>query len=246
MKVTVKGIGLWSEHFDSWSSFAKQKANDEPNKLPKGEVIPAAERRRAPKTAKLAVEVAQQACDMASAELTDIASVFTSVMADTEITDQICRALAMPQKMMSPTKFHNSVQNAPGGYWAIGTGNHAPCNYVGGYMESWALACLEAIIQCTTENRDVLLVSYDIANKPPLADVCPITVPFASALVIRPGTCDGIQLEAELIQSATAVDTASSDNPSAAVMPLLEAIAAKQSAILNWNLNSETSLQLSL
>ena len=203
MKLYVSGIGIWSDLAQDWEQLKTalaENSDTDPAGIPRSELIPRAERRRAPKTAKLAVEVAEQACRMAKADISETASVFTSVLADTENLRQYLSGTSAATKILSPTKFHNSVQNAPAGYWAIGSGNHSPCNYVGGFMESWALALIEAASQCLIEQRDVLLVNYDIANKAPLSDVCQIDESFASALLLQ-ATCthkDSVELELEL------------------------------------------------
>ena len=261
MKLYVSGIGIWSDLAQDWEQLKTalaENSDTDPAGIPRSELIPRAERRRAPKTAKLAVEVAEQACRMAKADISETASVFTSVLADTEISDNICRALALPQKILSPTKFHNSVQNAPAGYWAIGSGNHSPCNYVGGFMESWALALIEAASQCLIEQRDVLLVNYDIANKAPLSDVCQIDESFASALLLQ-ATCthkDSVELELELcagshpqpVAQSISARTLSRRNPSAAVLAQLEVFAMKTDALnateLRWPINSDAHLRI--
>ena len=44
--------------------------------------------------------------------------------ATTCITSRVARA--SPEREVSPTRFHNSVHNAPAGYWSIATRSHEP------------------------------------------------------------------------------------------------------------------------
>ncbi len=256
MQVSVTGIGIWSSVGTDWSSFKAGLNGERPEDhqpIPAPELIAKAERRRAPKTAKLAVEVAAQACGMANADPADTASVFTSVLADTEISDQICRALTLPTKMLSPTKFHNSVQNAPAGYWAIGAGNHAPCNYIGGYMNCWALGLVEAATQCIVEQRKLLLVNYDIINTAPLRGIIPISNQFASAILIEPHSAgSGIGLTIDFCRGAAelpkpadnTLQAVAAENPSASVLSQLEQFAASAPQPMHWPVSESQHLTL--
>ncbi|MDG1462058.1 MAG: beta-ketoacyl synthase chain length factor [Gammaproteobacteria bacterium] len=256
MKLLITGIGLWSATAANWQEFLEPTIDSESaiRKLPANDLVPAAERRRMPKTAKLAIEVATQACSMADIDIQTITSVFTSQIADTEITDYLCRALAAPVKSMSPTKFHNSVQNAPGGYWAIGAKNHMPCNYVSGFRECWQTGLLEAAIQCVTEDRPVLLANYDLACKPPLADVFPATEDFACALVLETATSNkaGIEIEIRIANGDVTAPEATQKcnklriehNPSARTLVQLEAFTTSDTASLQWPLTQACHLQL--
>src|SRR3546814_20327507 len=70
-------------------------------------------------------------------------------------------AVATPERIVSPTDFHNSVHNAAAGYWGIGTGSRAPSTTLAGYDESFALGLLEAGLQVVGDRRAVLLVVFD-------------------------------------------------------------------------------------
>ena len=127
MKCKITGIGAWGGQFQNWSQLqailagAQLPKPDKPNS-PKPEIIPANERRRAPLPVKLAVEVSWQATRAAQVDPQATACTFASGLGDTEITDYMCRALNTAEKVLSPTKFHNSVHNAAAGYWTISTG----------------------------------------------------------------------------------------------------------------------------
>ncbi len=184
------GVGVWGPGLTDFASLCDRAAGVEAEDMafvaPKPEAIPARERRRAGLMINLAVTVAHQACEHARVDKQTLPSVFVSAMGDTDITDYMCRKLAMPDKLLSPTKFHNSVHNAPSGYWSISAGNHAPSTFVGGYTESFAAGLLEAASQAQAAGTPVLLVAYDIANAPPFSEVTPVAHSFACALVVAP------------------------------------------------------------
>ncbi|MBK8284644.1 MAG: beta-ketoacyl synthase chain length factor [Ahniella sp.] len=73
------------------------------------------ERRRAPDTVAVALYLAEAASMDASRAPTDMASVFASAYGDLAINDYMCETLATTPRMISPTKFHNSVHNAAAG-----------------------------------------------------------------------------------------------------------------------------------
>ena len=206
LDVSFQGVGLWGRGLTSYPEFAQQMQSDFAGLAaaeflsPKPEAIAPKERRRAGLTINIAVEVAHQACTQAGVDSSQVPSVFVSAMGDTAITDYMCRKLAQPQKMLSPTKFHNSVHNAPSGYWTISAENRAPSSFVGGFTQSFGAGLLEAASQAVDLQAPVLAVFYDIANAPPFAELYPIAETLAVALVVAP------QGGASTPQSITALD----------------------------------------
>lgn len=194
LDISFLGFGLWGRGLTSYPEFSQQLQTDFDGLaqaeflVPKPEAIAPKERRRAGLTINIAVEVAHQACAQAAVDISQIPSVFVSAMGDTAITDYMCRKLAQPQKMLSPTKFHNSVHNAPSGYWTISAENRAPSSFVGGFAESFGAGVLEAASQSIAMQTPVLAVFYDIANEPPFAGLCPVAETLAVGLVVAPQT----------------------------------------------------------
>ena len=146
--------------------------------------MPANERRRAPDSVLLALQVAQAACDQAARSPRDLPSIFTSTHGDLAITDYMCQTLASAPQEMSPTKFHNSVHNAAAGYWTIGTGCHQPATAISAYTGSFAQGLLEAALQVAAGAEAVLLVAYDGASVGPLANVSRSENLFGLAMVL--------------------------------------------------------------
>ena len=124
LEIGVEGIGVWSPELPGWDLARDilcgkiDKAVDLP-KRPAATILPPNERRRAPEVVLLALEAAQQACSMAQRDPADLPNVYASSYGDLVINDYLCATLAIAPLDMSPTRFHNSVHNAPAGYWAI-------------------------------------------------------------------------------------------------------------------------------
>ena len=82
--------------------------------------------------------------------------------------------LATDGREVSPTRFHNSVHNAPSGYWAVATGSREPSTSLCAYDASFAAGLLEAAAQATVDDRPVTLVAYDLPYPEPLQRARPI------------------------------------------------------------------------
>jgi hypothetical protein len=187
-RLALVGLGIWSPAFANWQAFTTGLVS---RKWPidvalQPNLIPSRERRRAPQLVKMAVEVMDQACTMAGLKPDDVATVFSSAMGDMQITDYVCAALAQTPKLISPTRFHNSVHNAAPGYWSIATGSFSPANAVSAFQYTSTMAFLEAAIQATEEDTPVLLVTQELAAPPVLMDICPSKNHFSSAFLLIP------------------------------------------------------------
>jgi lambda repressor-like predicted transcriptional regulator len=134
----------------------------------------------------MAIEVMSQACAMAGREPDTVATVFSSAMGDMQITDYMCHALAVTPREISPTRFHNSVHNAPSGYWSIATGSQAPASAVSAYRYTAPMALMEAAVQVLEEGLPVLVVTQEMAAPVPLKHTCPTDRDFAAALLLAP------------------------------------------------------------
>ena len=162
----VVGLGAWGRGFSSWSELAPLlRIGTIPDTAiytpPKPEVIPSNERRRAPLLVKMAVEVSAQALAQSGLPANQVACVFGSGLGDTDITDYMCRALTTEQKLLSPTKFHNSVHNAAAGYWTISSACMKSANSIAAYHYTFGLAFVEALTHCHIEKEPVLITLFD-------------------------------------------------------------------------------------
>lgn len=260
LAVSVAGIGAFLPGAADWPSLRKillgQRGLDAgaPNK-PAADILPTAERRRAPLGVLLAAEVAQQACRMAACEPAGLACVFASTYGEIAITDYVCTTLASAPRELSPTKFHNSVLNAPAGYWTIATGCTAASSAVSACHRSVAAGLLEAASIACSETIPALFVLEDVAATGPLADVLRSDTPFGMALVLTPAdTRAQIRLDlcaahadTPLPEPAPALHAAARGNAtSAQALALLSALARATPARLVLPLSSGLSLALEI
>jgi hypothetical protein len=262
MKAGITGIGLWGNGLNGWDKFVSDyktgfSSSGSTTAPPSPAGIPARERRRAPLTVKLAIEVIEQASSMALVEQHELCSVFSSAMGDSHITDYMCRTLAGDDKTLSPTKFHNSVHNTPSGYWSIGANNRMPSTFVSGCRNSFSIALLETMSLAISEQKPTVLAIYDVAFGQPLFDVCPISEDFAAALIIDPDTSKATwSLELDTVldpgehsnpKNAYLADRVKC-NPSASALILCEMLAEKSSKTFNLPLRmgSNSSVKIAL
>ncbi len=196
MKICIEGVGLWSSQLADFAALRSLLAGSPPEPppaRPAAAMLPPNERRRAPESVLLAIEVAGQAVAMSGHSASELACVFASAHGDQPITDYMCATLAQAPAELSPIRFHNSVHNAPVGYWTIATGCHAPSTAVAAQRDSFGAGLLEAASQVLAEQRPVLLVCSDIRGSGPLLEATGCTQPFGCALVLarRPADDDG-------------------------------------------------------
>jgi len=187
----IDAIALWSPGLPGWGVAraalrGEGEAVTPPLRRPLAELLPAAERRRAPDTVALALEVAQHAVALAGTPPAALLSVFTSAHGDLGLTDYVCSMLVNAPLGVSPTKFHNSVHNAASGHWTMSAGCMQASTAVSAHLCSFAAGLLEALVQCAAESRPVLLVGYDMAACGPLASVTASEGVLAVALVLSP------------------------------------------------------------
>jgi len=185
----IEGIGFWASGLPGWDAarafVADGSLPPHPPLKPAPQLLAPNERRRAPDSVALALEVAQAACAMAGRDPRMLASVFASMHGDLGITDYICETLATAAETLSPTKFHNSVHNAAAGYWTIGTGCMAATTAISAYDCSFAQGLLEAAVQSREAGAPVLLVAYDAESRGPLMEISPSKDLLAAGLVIN-------------------------------------------------------------
>jgi beta-ketoacyl synthase-like protein len=258
LTVYVDGIGFWAPGLADWAAAERALCADvapqtDANARPSACALPPTERRRAPEPVLIASEAAGQACAMAQRDPATLPCVFSSTRGDLAITDAMCTTLAADPRELSPTRFHNSVHNAPAGYWTVATHCHATATAISAGDSSFAAALLEAAIQVHADGGPVLLAAYDIAARGPLVDVAPSTLPFAMAFVLsatRSSTSRAwLQLrhtaEAAGVAGVPAPFAALAGNPMAAqTLPMLIVIARQQTTKVVLGSGRATSLHV--
>ena len=189
--VWVEGIGVVGPGLDNWQQAApllsgNTQALAERTRIPAPETLPPAERRRAGLAVKATLAAGNQALKATGTSTRELATVFTSSGGDGVNCHEICAALARSERVISPTRFHNSVHNAPSGYWSISSGDMAPSSVLCAYDGSFAAGLLEAMAQVVAQQRTVLLVAYDTEYPEPLFGLRPIPDTMAVGLLLAP------------------------------------------------------------
>ena len=229
------GLSGWSE--TAAVLCARRAYTSAPTVLPAPTMLPAAERRRTGRVVKVALGVALEATAAAAVDATQLPSVFSSSGSDGHICHEICQALAQPAREVSPTRFSNSVHNAPAGYWSIATGAMTEANVLCAFDASFAAGLLDAMAQVVVDRRAVMLVAYDTEYPPPLHAKRPIPDAFGIALVLSPSSTPRSLARLEVALTEEAFDTMKAPQlealrasiPAARGLPLLE-ILAQQTA----------------
>ncbi|MGQ0694180.1 MAG: beta-ketoacyl synthase chain length factor [Nitrospiraceae bacterium] len=241
MKVAIHGIGLLASGLADWDTGRAVLAglrSFQPKGIPDPEAsfLPSNEWRRSSDSVRWAVHVAQEAIVQSGLDPREVPTVFASSGGEMGVFDTLCRALATPERVISPTLFHQSVHNTAAGYWGIATACQQSSTALSCYDDSFAIGLLEATTFVFVEKRPVLLVAYDLAVPAPLDEARPITTGFAVALVLVPPPSDGsladmhLRLEEARRDEPTnlqdpALERLRLNNPAARALPLLTALA---------------------
>jgi len=191
MKLYIDGIGMTGPGLNDWATGAPILAGrttyePAPTQLVPSPLLAPAERRRMTDTVKLGLAVGSEAVAHAGCRAEDLPSVFTSSGGDGVTITSILEILVSDQREVSPTRFHNSVHNAPSGYWSIATRSRESSTSICAYDFSFSAGFLEAASLAVSEGRPVLLVSYDMPYPAVLDAVRPITSIFGVGLVLSP------------------------------------------------------------
>lgn len=238
--VYVDAIGLLGPGLNGWSQAAPLLAGQgwgwQDMAVPVPQRLPAAERRRAGAVVKLSMAVADQACADAGQDPLHLATVFSSSSGDGANCHALCETLASADRLVSPTRFTNSVHNAPAGYWHIATHSRAPSTSLCAHDASFAAGLLEAAVAVHSWQRPVLLVAADVPYPEPLHAVRPLLAPFGVAWLLspQPGMRSLAALSVGLLAADAPAQTCVDPGlealrrgvPAARALPLLETVAA--------------------
>ncbi|WP_428423147.1 beta-ketoacyl synthase chain length factor [Methylibium sp.] len=247
LNVCVHGIGLLGPGLADWTTGQAVLRDlaawiSRPTVLVAPARLPPAERRRAGDIVRLSMAVADQACAQAGVDTQTLATVFTASSGDAANCSALCEALAAPERAVSPTRFTNSVHNAVAGYWHIATTSRAPSTSLCAHDASFGAGLLEAVAQCVSARRPVLLVAGDVPYPEPLHAVRPLCAAFGVALLldVAPAAASLAQLTLRAADVGTApsacgdaaLDALRLGVPAARSLPLLQALARHAPASL--------------
>jgi hypothetical protein len=240
MKLHIDGIGLCGPGLPDWTAGApvlacKVPYEDAPVVLMPSPLLPPAERRRMTDTVKLALAIGGEAVARAGRDAGQLPSVFTSSGGDGVTITAILEILASAQREVSPTRFHNSVHNAPSGYWSIATHSRESSTSLCAFDYSFGAGLLEAASLAVTDGQPVLLIAYDMPYPTAINAVRPISSLFGTALVLSPEPSArslaavtlsfGPSDSSETTMPTPALEDLRIGNPAARALPLLAAIA---------------------
>jgi hypothetical protein len=248
MNVTlaIDAVGLCAEGLPDWltaQAVLRGKARFDVSARVElaASALPATERRRANTMSRWALQVASEATrDLDPAARSALPTVFASADGDGIVLAQMLQDLSAHKVALSPTTFHNSVFNAPAGYWSIAAHAPAASTTICAAEGSFAAGLLEAAAQVADRAGSVLLVACDH----PFPAHSPIATParhaLACALRLRAGSKAGtlgsiadIAVASGAPSSLPAeIGAAFEGNASAAGLVLLRAIACAQPARL--------------
>ena len=259
MLVFVEGVGLLGPGLNGWETSRPLLAGDAgyapmPTVLTASHLLPAAERRRAGLPVKLALAVGRAAFVHAGRNPETTATVFASSCGDGENLHHICTTLVSPEREISPTRFHNSVHNAPAGYWSIATRSHESSTSLCCHDASFAAGLLDAAAQVAVNGKPVALIAYDQPYVEPLHTIRPIGASFGVALVMAPQSTGHAfaTLDISFVPGETsatrmadsALDAVRAAVPAARCLPLLAALARGATAVVVLSYGAENHLRI--
>ena len=258
---SIEGIALWGSRLPGWEAArailrGEAAALEKASARPSPALLAPTERRRAPDTVAVALEVAARACEHAGLDPKSLPSVFASTHGDLAISDSMCETLAKTPALTSPTKFHNSVHNAAAGYWTIGVKCLEPYTAVSAYRHTFGQGLLEAASQCAIEDAPALYVAYDIESRGPLGTMATSRGLLGGALVIgaHPSARAQANVDWFVVEKSTAQSSAARPQNAALVegnamadcLALFEALADGEPRKLQYTLSSQLVLELHL
>jgi Beta-ketoacyl synthase, N-terminal domain len=269
LSTVIESVGLIGPGFASWVDAQAILAGHVPYEaartvVPAPASLPSAERRRTGTGVKLALAVGHEAVTASGRDAASLATVFAASGGDGQNCHAICETLASDDRKLSPTRFHNSVHNAPAGYWSIATRAMAPSNVLCAYDGSFAAGLLESLCQVAVDGVPTLLIAFDTEYPAPMRDVRPVPDAFGVALLLSPlqgadvhtvtGTGANVlaRIDARLTDTPATVlavqdfEQMRRSNPAARALPLLEALAKQHPASVVLDYLQDVQLQLDI
>ncbi|MEW6341302.1 MAG: beta-ketoacyl synthase chain length factor [Paraburkholderia sp.] len=255
----IESVGLLGPGLNNWPEGADVLAGRSAyvparTAIPAPASLPSAERRRTGAGVKLALAVGLEAATASGRDAASLATVFAASGGDGQNCHVICETLASDDRALSPTRFHNSVHNAPAGYWSIATRAMAPSNVLSAYDGSFAAGLLESVCQVAVDGVPTLLIAFDTDYPAPMREVRPIPDAFGVALVLAPaaGANTLARIDVQLtdapatVLAAAGLEALRLGNPAARALPLLAALAGEQRPGVVLDYLQDTQLQVDI
>jgi hypothetical protein len=267
LQMHLLGVGLLAPGLPSWDAALPVLRGEAPYVpapavVPPPQRLPAAERRRAGTSVKAALTVADAACAHAALDPSGLATVFTSSSGDGANCHALCETLAHPpgaDRLVSPTRFTNSVHNAAAGYWHIAVASQQASTSVCAHDDSFSAGLVAALVQLPALRAPLLLVASDTPYPEPLHATRPLPDTMGVALVLAPGhdaSAGAVRMTARLLPQAEAgpptrcrdagLDDLRERIPAARALPLLEALARRERACVVLPGSPQLALRIEL
>lgn len=242
----IDSVGVIGPGLTDWTQAAavlsgQQAFELKPPVLALPPLLPPAERRRTGVAVKVALICGHEAASRSGLPVDSLLSVFSSSGGDGDNCHAICEALASDDRLISPTRFHNSVHNAPAGYWSIAMAARPASTSLCAHDASFVAGLLEAVTECTVSGQAVILVAYDAPYPEPLQRARPVPWPFGVAIILSPAATTSSlgQMSVRLADAGVtsmadpALEQLRQTIPTARALPLLELLAREQAGTVH-------------
>ena len=255
----IESVGLLGPGLSDWPHAARVLADptayvSERTALPPPAGLPSAERRRTGPVVRIALAAGHEAVAASGRDAATLATVFTSSGGDGHNCHTICETLAGDDRQLSPTRFHNSVHNAPAGYWSIATRAMAPSSVLCAHDGSFGAGLLDSLCQVAADGTPTLLIAFDTDYPSPMREVRPIPDAFGVALVLTPeaGPLALARIDVQFTDAPATVlasrelERLRREIPAARSLPLLDALAAQRAASVVLDYLPDTRLHVNI
>jgi hypothetical protein len=160
MEIHIEKCSAWcgnlrtNQHWQQWAlgNIPYQNEDD----LPALKEIPAMQRRRLSRFAKLTM---QCVLDVISDETADLPCIFSSRHGDLHKTSKLIEDVAQKSDL-SPTHFGLSVHNAVAGLYSIFANNKQPMTATSAGEDSFLMALVDGYAKLKSQNLDKILIVY--------------------------------------------------------------------------------------
>ncbi len=258
----IQSIGIAGSGFNNWShaktilKHEKQLSINTQDQY-KTTVLKPNEARRTSTAIKIALQSAEETLFQSSFQADQLYSVFVSSDGDPIILQSICQELSTAEKFVSPTQFHNSVHNAPAGYWSIGQSSTKGINSIACGDCSLSGALIEAKSLLKLGESAVLIVCFDIKSPTPLDSARHIRYSLATSMIVTEQSNAASLFFSELHfeelgkypitkMADKQLEALRSDNPTSKCLPLLQALSGLNPGELTLPYSCSMSLRLKL
>jgi len=259
LRAYIDGVGLLGPGLTDWAAAipifrGEVSYEQQPCLLPVPALLPPTERRRCGPIIKLSLAIGLEAADMAGLDITTLATVFSASGGDGANCHEICEMLASNDRLISPTRFHNSVHNAAAGYWSIAAKAMATSSVLCAYDGSFGAGLLEALGQVAVDGIPCMVIAGDTSYPQPLQATRPIPDAFGVALALAPVRSEQslAQISVSLVDgeahqmSDPGLEHIRANIPAARSLPLLQALARRETTclVLDYLDNRRLSVQI--